>query len=322
VNPTVIVPTVNGSERLGQLLETLDPNAYEVLVVDNGSTDGTDRMLAARFPAVRVLRRETNEGFSRAVNLGARSAEGDVLVLLNDDCVCDPDFVPALAGALDPSTGVVMAAAVLRRWLDAHRIESAGMEIDHTLLVWEHLHGEPIQVLDSDVPNPIGPSAAAAALHREAFLAIGGFDERLFAYWEDVDLVLRLRVEGGTCVLAHGARGAHKHAATLGAGSPRKNYLMGFGRAYVLRKWQVATLQRLPAILAREVPICAGQMIFDRNLSSVHGRVRGFRAAADVPRLPYPGDVLAGRDAAGALTTLRRRARRRVRPREQARRAA
>ena len=91
--------------------------------------------------------------------------------------------------------------------------------------------------------DPLGPSGAAAAFDRAAFLECGGFDERLFAYWEDVDLVLRLRLAGARCVLVPDARAVHSHSATLGSGSARKNYLTGFGRGYVLRKWGVLSGQ-------------------------------------------------------------------------------
>lgn len=309
---SVVVPTVNGVERLARLLETLDLGACQIIVVDNGSTDGTPAILASRFPSLEVIRRERNEGFSRAVNLGARHAEGEALVLLNDDCICDSGFVPALAAALDPRAGVVMAAAVLRNWRNPGIVESAGMELDATLLVWEYLHGEPITVLDQEVLEPIGPSAAAAAFDRQAFLDAGGFDENLFAYWEDVDLVLRLRLDGGRCALAADARGAHAHASTLGTGSAAKNYLMGFGRGYILRKWNTATVRRLPAILARDVPICAGQAVFDGNIAGVRGRIEGYRAGRR--EYSYPGDLLRGHRSPGALATLRRRARRRARP--------
>jgi GT2 family glycosyltransferase len=190
------------------------------------------------------------------------------------------------------------------------------MELDRTLLVWEHLHGEPIATVDTPVPDPIGPSAAAAAFDRAAFLAAEGFDESLFAYWEDVDLVLRLRLEGGRCALARDARATHRHSATLGSGSPAKNYLMGFGRGYVLRKWGVVSPRRLPAILARELPICLGQALVDRNIAGVGGRIKGYRAARR--GFPYPRELLDGYRVPGALTTLRRRARRRAWPRAHA----
>jgi GT2 family glycosyltransferase len=319
VKASVVIPTARGGERLARLLESLEPHSYQVIVVDNGSREEVAAKLSTRFPSVEVIRRERNEGFSIAVNLGARQADGEALVLLNDDCVCDAGFVSALVGALDRDREIVMSAAILRRWREPWLIESAGMELDHTLLVWEHLHAEPLDVLAGDVTDPIGPSAAAAAFDREAFLDVGGFDEELFAYWEDVDLVLRFRLQGGRCALATGARGTHEHAATLGSGSAAKNYLMGFGRTYVLRKWGAAGARRLPAILARDVPICVGQAIFDRNIGGIRGRIAGYRAAR--PSYPYPADVVAAHGTSGALTTLRRRARRRARPRPSLRRA-
>src|SRR4051794_36932560 len=96
MNATVVVPTWNGAERLGRLLESLDNDA-QVIVVDNGSTDDTSNMLRKRFRDVDVLRLPRNEGFSRAVNRAAAGATGDVLVLLNDDCVCEERFVHRLA---------------------------------------------------------------------------------------------------------------------------------------------------------------------------------------------------------------------------------
>ncbi len=196
--------------------------------------------LGDRYEGVEVIRLETNQGYSRACNLGAAQADGEILILVNDDCVLDREFVELLAAAIDLGSGIAMSAGVMRDWADPERIDSAGMELDSTLLVFDYLNGEPVSMLDGDVADPVGPSAAAAAFDRATFLAEGGFDEHLFAYWEDVDLVLRLRRRGFTCALAGRARGVHEHSATLGSGSAKKNYLMGFGRGYVLRKWEVA----------------------------------------------------------------------------------
>ncbi len=136
-----------------------------------------------------------------------------------------------------------MAAGVLLEAHDPTVVDSAGIELDDTLLVFDYLNGQPISVLTRALADPLGPSGAAAAFDRAAFLECGGFDERLFAYWEDVDLVLRLRLAGARCVLVPDARAVHSHSATLGSGSARKNYLTGFGRGYVLRKWGVVTGQ-------------------------------------------------------------------------------
>lgn len=310
---SVIVPSVTGGWRLTRLLDSLADRdtSHETIVVDNGSPGGEVSAVCRARRGVEAVRLERNAGFSRAVNIAARRAAGEALVLVNDDCVCDPGFVAAIRAALDPARGVVMAAGVMRDGRDASLIDSAGMELDSTLLVFDYLNGEPVTRLERDVPAPVGPSAAAAAFDRDAFLDAGGFDERLFAYWEDVDLVLRLVAAGGRCSLATGARGSHEHSATLGSGSARKNYLMGFGRGYLLRKWGVLRAPRRAAgVLARDGMLCMGQLVVDRNLAGVRGRARGYRAAR--PTFPYPERAVSSL-APGPLTTLRRRASRRAR---------
>jgi N-acetylglucosaminyl-diphospho-decaprenol L-rhamnosyltransferase len=310
---SVIVPSVEGGSRLGRLLDSLAPHAggHETIVVDNGSAGRAVTRACAERPGVEALRLERNAGFSRAVNVAAERAAGDALVLVNDDCVCDPGFVDAIAGPLDPARGIVMAAGVMRDGRDRSLIDSAGMELDRTLLVFDYLNGEPVSRLDGTIPDPVGPSAAAAAFDRGAFLDAGGFDERLFAYWEDVDLVLRLVRDGARCALAPAALGTHEHSATLGSGSAAKNYLMGFGRGYVLRKWGVLRSPgRAAGALARDAVLCAGQAVVDRNLAGVRGRVRGYRAAS--PAEAFPAGAVSA-TAPGPMATLRRRATRRAR---------
>jgi GT2 family glycosyltransferase len=322
IDATVVVPTVNGAPRLRRLLRSLTPTEHQIVVVDNGSSDGTAEMIRREFAGIDLLELDRNVGFGRATNAGAERAEGQVLVLLNNDCVCAPGFIAALTAALDPGDGVVMAASVMVEASNPGVIDSAGMELDSTLLVFDYLNGKPVSILDRPVADPVGPSAAAAAFDGAAFREAGGFDERLFAYWEDVDLVLRLRLLGGTCSLALGARGSHAHSATFGAGSPKKNFAMGFGRGYVLRKWGVTAPSRLPSVLARELPICAGQAVVDRNVAGIRGRLQGFVAAERSVRRPYPRAALLPSAEPRLARTLLARARRRARLRQAAREAA
>ena len=310
---TVIVPTV-GPDRVRGLIDSLARagDGFEVIVADNGTGAPELDEAVAALDEPRILRLESNLGYSRAVNLAAREARGEALVLLNDDCVVDPGYVDRITDHLDPGKGIVMAAGVM---CDARRpglIETAGIEIDRTLLAFDYLNGEPVEVLEGPVADPVGPSGAGAAFSRAAFLEAGGFDERLFAYLEDVDLALRLRVAGGTCRLAKTARGLHEHSSTLGVGSARKDYLMGFGRGYLLRKWGVITPRRFPGVVARELAVCAGQAVVDRNVAGLRGRVRGLRATSATQRYP-PDGVL--REPPSLGTTLRRRWRRRARNR-------
>jgi dTDP-4-amino-4,6-dideoxygalactose transaminase/GT2 family glycosyltransferase len=288
------VPTSLGGAPLEHLLDSLASQTVpsRTIVVDNATTDGVTAIVA-RHDFAECLRLEENVGFGRAVNFAAAQTQDDALVLVNDDCVCEPGFVEQLVAALDPADGVVMAAGVLVEAHDPQTVDTAGMELDETLLVFDYLNGTPVSSIGAETPAPIGPCAAAAAFDRTTFAEAGGFDENLFAYWEDVDLVLRLRRAGGRCTLAAGARGRHEHSATLGSGSAKKNYLVGFGRGYVLRKWSVLKSPvRIAQVLLEDGVICAGQLVLDRTPAGVRGRRDGFAAAANVARQPYPGEVL------------------------------
>jgi N-acetylglucosaminyl-diphospho-decaprenol L-rhamnosyltransferase len=306
---TVIVPTIT-PDRAASLLASLAQSGegFETIVIDNGTGSAELDRAAAEVECAHVLRLESNLGYSQAVNLAARRAEGDALVLLNDDSIVEPGYVERITAPLDPSAGVVMTASVMRDAVAPELIETAGIELDRTLMAFDYLNGEPVVALDGPVAHPIGPSGAAAAFDRHAFLEAGGFDENLFAYLEDVDLVLRLRRAGGLCRLAKTARGIHEHSTTLGSGSRRKDYLMGYGRGYLLRKWSVISPRRFPGIVARELVVSAGQAVVDCNLGGAWGRVQGFRAGRRTE--PFPSSFVVP-EPTSFLATLRRRWRRR-----------
>lgn len=300
-----------------RLMESLREagDGFETVIVDNGTGAEELDLAAGKLEGASIVRLERNFGYARAVNEGARRAQGDALVLLNDDSLVDRGYVERIASALDPTAGVVMAAGVMRDAGAPALIETAGIEMDRTLLAYDYLNGEPLEVLDGDVRDPAGPSGAAAAVWRDAFRQVGGFDENLFAYLEDVDLVIRLRREGGSCRLAKRARGVHEHSATLGPGSARKDYLAGYGRGYLLRKWSVMGARRLPGVLVREVGQAVVQAAIDRNLGPVRGRVNGLRASPSPE--PYPPSEVLG-EPPSIADAVRRRWRRRARIRRRA----
>ena len=304
---SVIIPTLS-AERCRAVLASLaqEGSDFETIVVDNRDTSSIAADPIEEGPARRVLRPGKNLGYSAAVNLAAGEAQGETLVLINDDCTVDEGFVARIAAGVDPEAQVTMAAGVMRQSRRPELIDSAGMELDRTLLVFDYLNGQPLSMLEAGTPDPVGPSGAAAAFDRKTFLAVGGFDENLFAYWEDVDLVLRLRERGGRCRLVADARGTHQHSATLGSGSVEKNRLMGFGRGYVLRKWGVLSPSRIASVVARDLPLALGQAVVDRNLGGVTGRLAGLRSRPE-PR-SYPTNLP---DSTGLAGNLKRRWRRR-----------
>lgn len=287
----VIVPTYQGRHHLEQLLPSLHEQtlSHEVIVVDNGSTDGTQDFLRQRWPQVRVIPFPDNRGFGKAANAGVAAANSQTVVLLNNDTVCTPTFLERLVAALDPRHGVVMASPVLVRRGDEDRIDTAGIVVDRTLHGFNHLYGEPVDVLGAGVFDPLAPCGGAAAFDRSAFLEVGGFDPAFFAYLEDVDLGIRCVARGWTCRLATTAVGIHAHSGTLGEGSPAKNRLTAWGRGYIAGKYRLHTHPHLFLwTTAGEGVMATGKAVLDRDVSSTKAFVAGLRAGLRAPAEPFP----------------------------------
>lgn len=307
MRPTVYIPTLRAGERLAQTLEALgeqEPRP-EVVVADNSEDGKAAALVGERFPWVRAVEFGENLGFGRALNRAVREEPGDPIVFLNDDVTVEPGFVTGLLAALDDD--VEMVAGVLLSERDPGRIDSAGVIADRTLLGFDYLNGEPLEAL-AGAADPLGPTGGAALIRRDAFERVGGFDERMFLYYEDLDLALRLRRGGAGCRLAPQARGIHAYSETLGARTAAKYEMTGWSRGYMLRRYGLA---RRPWLFARallvEAAICAGQLLGERTLRGAKGRRRGWRAAADAPRREYAESGLSDLSLPEALALRRRR---------------
>ena len=301
----VVIPTLNACGLLAEAVASIEAQTLPVatIVVDNASTDGTLEMLAARFPQVTVVRNTENLGFGRAVNRGAAEAgDADVIILVNNDAVCAPDFVAELlAPFADESVG--MTAGVLLQGAAPELIDSAGIELDTTLGSWDYLWNRPVSALAA-AHDPVGPCGGAAAYRLPAFQELGGFDETLFAYWEDVDLALRFREAGWRCVLAPGARAVHKHGQTLGAASPAARRLEAFGRGYVLAKYRVGGRNplRRAKIAALDWPVLAVHLVLRREAGPARERLRARSLGLRTPGRRAPLELA----TVGFVTALRR----------------
>jgi GT2 family glycosyltransferase len=290
---TVVIPTLNARDLLAESLASLVAQTVpvDIVVVDNASTDGTAELLAERFPDVTVLRNAENLGFGRAVNLGVAASGDDVetIVLVNNDTVCEPDFVERLCAPLAESDDVGMVAGVLVQKADPRLVDSAGIELDRTLRSWDICWNRTTDDL-AGAAEPVGPCGGAAAYRAAAFREAGGFDETLFAYWEDVDLALRLRLAGWRCVRVQEARAVHAHSATLGASSPVQRRLEAFGRGYLLGRYRVARRRPLTRlkIAILDWPVLLVHLVVRRELGPIRARARGLRAGGRRPGLRAP----------------------------------
>jgi N-acetylglucosaminyl-diphospho-decaprenol L-rhamnosyltransferase len=293
MRPTVYIPHFNGFERLERALLSLrgQTRPVDAVVVDNGSSDGSPELLRERFQEVGLLELGRNLGFGPALNSAIAERPGDPAILLNNDVECEPRFVEALLAAAD---GVETVAGVLAQAAAPRLIDSAGVVADRTLMGFDYLHGEPLETALTE-PPPLGPSGGAALYRREAFRAGGGFDERIFLYYEDLDLALRLRAAGARCRLAGEARALHAYSASSGAASGFKYSHSGWSRGYMLRRYGVMSRPgRAIRALAAEAAICAGQLVKDRTPAGLRGRLRGWRDGGGLERRKVDETALLG----------------------------
>ena len=304
----VVIPTWNGRELLARCLTTLMPQVDPrcLIVVDNGSEDGTDTMVRERFPDVRLVRVPSDRGFPGAVNAGIRAGDAPYVVLVNNDVECDPGFVERLVAPLRGSPSVGMVAALLLRPGRA-AVDSFGIEVDRTLAGYGRYEGRAYTGSERlDDAGLLGPSGGAAAYRRAALAEVGLFDERIFFYMEDVDLALRLRAADWGADVARGSIGVHLGSATIGKRSRRQVETAGASRAYVLRKYGVLRSGIRTAMWAvtLEAGVVAVDMLLARDLAALRGRIEGWRRAAGVRAKVSPG---VENQQIGFLESLRRR---------------
>jgi GT2 family glycosyltransferase len=309
----VVVAHRNNVPALTRLLTALRAQSEPcaVCVVDDASTDETPDVIPRAFPEVRYERLAENVGFSRANNHGIRTSAADWVVLLNNDTVPEANFIDALRRAWE-ATGADMVAATLRK--PDGCIDSAGIEVDRSLVAFDLLHGRPYDPAAIAALQPLAPCAGAGAYRREMLLAAGGFDEAMFAYLEDVELGIRLRMAGARCAVAPDTFAWHEHSAFWGSGSARKNERMGHSRGYIVWKYRrdLSAAERLRGHLIDAV-VYSGQVAIDRNAGAVRGRAKS--AAERVRRRPpgpHDGFAHVPRVPLSASAALRRRLGRRV----------
>jgi N-acetylglucosaminyl-diphospho-decaprenol L-rhamnosyltransferase len=259
---------------------------HHVIVLDNGSTDDTRARIAAEWPGVQLEHFDDNRGFPEACNRGVAAGAGEIVVLLNNDVDCNPDFLERLVWPLrDPTVGSV-ASLLLQP--GGETIDSMGLAADAVLAGFPRLQGLPAgRALDS---NPVlaGPAGAAAAYRRTAWEQIGGLDETIVAYMEDFDLALRLRMAGWRSVAEPEAVGVHLGSATHGFRSPWQRRQGGFGRGYVLRRYGLLRGRTAPRALATEAVVVLGDLALSRDLAALRGRLAGWHAGRARPRLALP----------------------------------
>lgn len=216
VRVTVVVVTWQGADLLDACLSSLRDQTvpHRLLVVDNGSTDGTAGVLK-RFSEAQVLQLERNLGFAGAAQAALMAVATEFTALLNNDATADPGWLRALVDTADRSPD---AAAVTSRMrlADTATINNAGIALTRALHGRDRGGGVPDGPRFWQAVEVFGFSGGAALLRTAPARAAGGFPPPFFLYYEDTDLSWRLRRHGHRILYSPGALVHHQHMATSG----------------------------------------------------------------------------------------------------------
>ena len=190
---TIVIPNLNGMRYLDGCLKSLQEQSerdFEIILIDNGSTDGSVGWVRSHYPGVKIRAFHRNTGFCRAVNEGIRLSRTEYVLLLNNDVVCDPRMVERLHRAMEEKPLAFSCCAKLLQLHDPSKIDDAGNW--YTALGWAFARGKGKKRELYTKEERVFACCAACAIYRRSMLEkTGVFDERHFAYLEDIDIGYR-----------------------------------------------------------------------------------------------------------------------------------
>ena len=216
---SVVIPNYNGEKYLKGCLDSLkiqDNIDFETIIIDNASKDSDYQWVKEEYKEIIFKRLDKNYGFSVAVNEGIKMAQGEYVLLLNNDTVLEKDFISQMVKAIEKDKRIFGVSSKMIAYLDHTMMDDAGDE--YTVLGWAYKYGDGKPVEQFTKERKVFSVCAGAALYRKSvFDDMGLFDEDFFAYMEDVDVSYRARIYGYYNVYCPEAKVYHIGSATSGS---------------------------------------------------------------------------------------------------------
>jgi GT2 family glycosyltransferase len=274
---SIIIPNWNGVEHLPTCLESLRRQSFrdfEVIIADNGSTDGSLALLSVDYPEVQVLALGENRGFPGACNAGIRAARGALIALLNNDTEVDPGWVAEVVAAFErhPEVGMVASKMLLFDRRDTFHTAGDFYRVDGVpgnRGVWQRDEGQ-----YDEEEHVFGACGGSAVYRRKMLEQVGMLDEDFFFSCEDVDMAWRAQLTGWRCIYAPRAVVYHKLSAT--GGGTTASFYDGRNTVYLLIKDYPKDLWKSHwrAILRAQLRI-AGEALRAWRGAAARARLRG-----------------------------------------------
>lgn len=266
---SVIIVTYNHRNYIENCLNSLDLNSLEVIVVDNGSSDGTVELIKETFPQVKLIIAEDNLGYGMGNNLGVENSTRDYLVILNPDTKVLKDSLENLVKPLRYGENIITTPKIL--FYDGGDVNTCGNILHFTGLAFTRGLGENSELFNQNEKiNAI--SGACFALKREDYEKIGGFDSNFLVYMEDVEFSWRSTFNGYDIHLIVDSVICHDYTLNV---SPEKIYHLEKGRYIILRKYfnRKQILIILPSLILTEI-LSTGYAVLN-GISGIKYKIKG-----------------------------------------------
>ncbi|MGB9177188.1 MAG: glycosyltransferase family 2 protein [Methanoregula sp.] len=281
---SVVVVNYNGMKFLEGCLTSLDRQTYqdfEVIVVDNGSSDNSPAYIRERYPSVILVETGENLGFAGGTNAGIHIAKGEFILTLNNDTIADPHLLEEIVQPMRSDARIGMCAS--KMLFPDGRINSTAICISRSGAAWDRGIGETDHGQYDVAEEVFGPCAGAALYRRSMLDEIGLFDEDFFLYMEDLDLAFRAQLAGWKCMYVPTAHVVHIHRGTTGFNSDITIYYGNRNLAwYILKDFPLRTLLVYsPWIIARNCSDIPYYFIHRKGHAIVRAKIdmmKGFRS--------------------------------------------
>jgi len=282
---SVIIVNFNGFRFLEPCLSSISSQSYrhfEIIFVDNGSSDSSADFVKEHFPSAVVIATGKNLGFAGGTNAGIRKARGEFILTLNNDTVADPQFLENLIKTMIADPGVGMCAS--KMIFPDGRIYSTGICVSRSGTAWDRGIFENDTGQYESETEVFGPCAGAALYRRTMLEEIGLFDEDFFLFMEDVDLAFRARMASWCCRYIPSAKVIHIHGGTAGVNSDISIYYGNRNLLWcVIKNFPLRTLLvSLPGIIYRNCADIPFYFLQDKGWTIIRAKIDSLKG---IPRM-------------------------------------